>query len=260
MLSTKRFDDHFEVVLADTPESRHIHYQLRYQVYCDELGFEDKHRFPDGLEYDDWDAHSVHFIVRHRLSGQWLGALRLAHHRHYQFPFETKTPPYEQLQSTEYASNVEISRLCIIKDVRRQGLSRKKSAYLTDHQPTTTQNISYESDYFRLNRNLMWGLIRTAAVYSSENNIKDWFVLISPSLAHILTKGGLELTQIGLPCEHKGQRIPYMLNVEKVLGNTLWEKDYQKRYVKYSDTAPHFLCCDRPTGLIQKIDAPCALF
>ncbi len=37
------FDDHFEVFLADTRESKEIHYSIRYQVYCEEMGFENKH-------------------------------------------------------------------------------------------------------------------------------------------------------------------------------------------------------------------------
>ena len=66
------FDSNFEVFLADTLEGKQIHYNLRYQVYCDEMGFEDKDSFPDKMESDEWDDNSVHFIVRHRASGQAL--------------------------------------------------------------------------------------------------------------------------------------------------------------------------------------------
>ncbi|MBS3963093.1 MAG: GNAT family N-acetyltransferase, partial [Methylomonas sp.] len=67
------FDSNFEVVLADTFESKLINYNIRYQVYCDEMGFEDKDVFPDEIEFDEWDKNSVHFLVRHKSSENWLG-------------------------------------------------------------------------------------------------------------------------------------------------------------------------------------------
>ena len=38
----------FQTVLCDTDESCSIHYQIRYQVYCRETGFEDPEEFADG--------------------------------------------------------------------------------------------------------------------------------------------------------------------------------------------------------------------
>ena len=58
------FDQHYEVLLADTPESKAIHYSIRYKVYCEEMGFENKDNFHQKQEVDNYDQHSVHFIVR----------------------------------------------------------------------------------------------------------------------------------------------------------------------------------------------------
>ncbi|MGZ8186120.1 MAG: GNAT family N-acyltransferase, partial [Methylobacter sp.] len=71
------FDDHFEFFLADTDESKEIHYSIRYQVYCEEMGFENKDDFPLEQEFDEYDNHSTHFIVRHKPTGHWVGAMRL---------------------------------------------------------------------------------------------------------------------------------------------------------------------------------------
>ena len=67
----------FEVILANDPRSRHIHYQLRYQVFCLETGYEDPSQFPDGEEKDEWDDDAAHFLVKERSSGQWVAAMRL---------------------------------------------------------------------------------------------------------------------------------------------------------------------------------------
>ena len=67
----------FESVLCDTEEARSVHYQLRYQVYCRETGFEDPNEFRDGMEKDRHDHHSAHFVVRDPLNHQWMAAMRL---------------------------------------------------------------------------------------------------------------------------------------------------------------------------------------
>ena len=58
------FDDRYEVFLADTPESKALHYQLRYQVYCEETGWERSPQFlQEKLERDDFDASSHHSAI-----------------------------------------------------------------------------------------------------------------------------------------------------------------------------------------------------
>ena len=42
-------------LLADNVLARHIHYRLRYHVYCLETNFEDATHFPYGEEQDEFD-------------------------------------------------------------------------------------------------------------------------------------------------------------------------------------------------------------
>ena len=114
------FDDRYEAVVADTPVARRIHHRIRYQVYCLEHGYEDPARYPDGEERDDWDQHSVHFIVRDRLSGEWIGAMRLIK------PVEGRLPIQHVAELEEPASWLgphdfawELSRTCILAERRR---------------------------------------------------------------------------------------------------------------------------------------------
>ena len=65
------------VALADPPASKKLHYQLRYQVYCQKLAYEDPTQFPDGEERDQYDEHAVHFLAYDGRRGDWAGALRL---------------------------------------------------------------------------------------------------------------------------------------------------------------------------------------
>lgn len=226
------FDSCFEVFLANTPEAEEIHYRIRYRVYCDEMGFEDKQLFPDGLERDEWDSSAVHFLVRHKFSGEWLGALRLVRPEQRRFPFEEHCTPYRSLPKACYSRAVEISRLCVVKEARRFAL-RKNNSQL-DFRPG---NVSFLHDYRNLNRSIMWGLYRAATVYSARSGIDDWFILVTPALAYFVNKEGFRMRQIGDACDHRGQRTPYRLSVKHILQNPLWQQDYQQDYRLYSELA-----------------------
>ena len=73
-------DNHAEV-LRDV-------YSLRYQVYINEWEFENPDDHPVGLEYDDYDAHSVHFYARSRLQNKVIGTVRTILHSDLGFPIE----------------------------------------------------------------------------------------------------------------------------------------------------------------------------
>ncbi len=233
MISDKHtFDSCFEVFLADTPESKQLHYNLRYQVYCEELGFEDKDKFPHQMEYDKWDNRAVHFLVRHIGSGCWLGGLRLVYSDHSLLPFEEWSTPYQEITTIDRNVSVELSRLCIIKEARRFASKHFAPHGLRDVE---SGNVRSFYNFKNQSRSLMWGLIRAACLYSAECNIVDWYFVVAPALASILGKGGLDLTQIGDSCEHRGLRIPYRLTVENALTNPLWTMDYKKGFRSYSE-------------------------
>ncbi len=230
------FDSCFEVFLADTEESRRIHYNLRYQVYCEEMGFEDKEQYSQQMEFDEWDRHSVHFLVRHRYSGQWLGALRVVYPYRATFPFEEKCVLDATLTARQYAQSIEISRLCVVKEARRfapkNGLAHGASAELDSRD---AGNVRSFYDYKNQCRSIMWGLYRAALVYSRDHGIKNWFILVTPSLAHCVRREGFEMRQVGGACNHRGQRIPYTLNVDDILENPFWNNGYQCDYRKFSE-------------------------
>lgn len=230
------FDDNFEVFLADTPESRRIHFNLRYQVYCDEMGFEDKDKFPDQMEIDEWDVGAAHFLVRHKPSGHWLGGVRLVMPNHLTFPFEGWSMLDQKIAKTERQFSVEISRLCILKEARRFVAKRFAPYGLPEEDvPDGNGNVKSIFDYKNQSRSLIWGLFRAAALFSAQQGIKHWFFIVSPALACVIRKQGVDMYQIGSPCHHKGVRIPYRMSVENILANSLWLKDYKKGFGLYSE-------------------------
>ncbi len=230
------FDDYFEVFLADTPESKAIHYSIRYQVYCEEMGFENKDDFPMEQEFDSYDNHSSHFIVRHKQSGQWIGAMRLIFKTGQLLPIEQHCVLHEDIEKDISGQSVELSRLCLVKEIRRR---------FNDFDPP--YGISDDSDEIkesdkvklfnnrRINRSIIWGLIYAASKYSYHNNIPDWYFLTTCALEKVLRKGGLDMLNIGESCHHRGERIPFKMKLSDTQLSGIWKNDYKIGYHQFSE-------------------------
>jgi len=63
------YNEHFDVVRADTRALLDQAYRLRYQVYCVENPFESPAEQVNGRETDLDDDRSVHALLVHRRSG-----------------------------------------------------------------------------------------------------------------------------------------------------------------------------------------------
>jgi N-acyl amino acid synthase of PEP-CTERM/exosortase system len=60
------FERYFSVVPANTGILLEKVYQLRHQVYCDELGYEQQRA--SQLEFDEYDKRSIHCLLFHKSS------------------------------------------------------------------------------------------------------------------------------------------------------------------------------------------------
>jgi N-acyl amino acid synthase of PEP-CTERM/exosortase system len=100
-------------------------YSLRYQVYCHEAHFLDPDDYSDGLEHDEFDAFSEHFLARNpNNNDEVVGAVRLVRWSEYlAFPtIKHFNSLLKQLNRLKFPleSSAEISRLCITKQYRRR--------------------------------------------------------------------------------------------------------------------------------------------
>lgn len=181
------FDSRYQAILADTVESRTIHYHLRYQVYCLEKGFEPKERFDDGLEIDAFDHHSVHFLIRHKASGEWVGAARLVIGKLDKLPIARIAQLALQARDIEGKRLAELSRLSILKSFRRGGR----------HHCVSEPEV-------------LLGLIRAAKEYSELAKIDSWLFLCRRSIMRIVGNLGMHMDVIGEPCQYRGIRFPYL--------------------------------------------------
>ncbi len=208
------FDEHFEAVLADTEEARSIHYRIRYQVFCEETGYEDRKSFPDRLEKDAYDKNAVHFIVRHRATGKWIAAMRLVLGCFGTLPAERvcKDLDTRLISQLNHDAVAEISRLCMVEEFRRR---RHEGFFPYEVIDGRTGARSLPNKERRKEPEILLGLLRALYSWSSRNGIEHCFFLIAPSLARVIRRLNINLQEIGSPCEHRGMRIPYVADIEE---------------------------------------------
>ena len=238
------FDNHFEVFLADTHESKEINYSIRYQVYCEEMGFENKYDFPLEQEFDHHDQHSAHFIVRHKLTGQWVGAMRLIFQNGQFLPIQQFCTLQAGIGKNDVKQSAEISRLCVVKEVRRgfvdidppNGIEEESEAIIE------TNNVKLLHNEQKINRRIIWGLLNAATEYCYSNKIENWYFITTAALAKVLRKGGFNMLSIGEPCYHNGERFPFQKDVVDTYHNEAWRNNFITGYRLFSELElPEFM-------------------
>ena len=120
------FDRYFEMVPATSDELKNEVYKLRYQVYCIEHEFENCEQYPNGLEFDEYDQKSVHYLIRHRKSGDYAATTRLilpdASNLEKLFPLELycEIDNFEVMQPINRRHLGEVSRFCVSKTFKKR--------------------------------------------------------------------------------------------------------------------------------------------
>ncbi len=210
------YRQYFEVIPADTEALRQENYRLRHEVYCRDLGYEATRE--DGLESDDYDRHSLHCLVRALGSGAFVGCARIV----MADPTAPDKPlPFEAACSSSLDQRVlaprrldrskmaEISRLAILgRYRRRKGENNRPFALETHPQEGQQLRLPY----------LPVALYLALLALARRQGIETLFVLTEPRLASSVNRLGGELIPVGGPVEHRGMRIPSMMDVSATIG------------------------------------------
>jgi Acetyltransferase (GNAT) domain len=109
----------FKKISHDDPLLNEV-YRLRYKVYCEEWGFERKEDHPGGIERDDFDAHSIHFVAIRKADRKLIGTTRIILHSNMGFPIEAHCHIHENILKSDKANWGEISRLAVSKEFRKR--------------------------------------------------------------------------------------------------------------------------------------------
>lgn len=210
------FSTRFEVVPALSRELQNEAFRIRHKVYCEDLGFESLRA--DGLETDQHDGHSLHLLVRHVDTDEYIACARVV-----QTDPEDRSAPLPFEVSCSHTLNRalvdpsrlprekigEVSRLAIIgKYRRRKGESTKPYSLSEEDFGTQTQpRFPY----------LLVGMYLGVVAVAMAHGIETLFILTEPRLAQHFSRLGIDLQQIGDPVQYRGTRIPSMFNPNEIV-------------------------------------------
>lgn len=209
------YREYFEIVAATTDELRDRVYALRYEVYCKELGWEDRAAHLDGRESDEFDAASIHCLLIHKPSQRDVGTVRLVMTRpdcpdpclplvaHYDAALfdSDKSPP--RMPKGSYG---EISRLALHETFRRRpGEQDTPDGHgLELFHWTQTERRRFP--------HIAIGLYLGAATVGLSSGLTCVYAMMEPRLARHLHYGGIHFEQVGAPVDFRGIRAPFYLS------------------------------------------------
>jgi N-acyl amino acid synthase of PEP-CTERM/exosortase system len=227
MSIVKAFEQYFEMIPATTDELKQEVYKLRYQVYCLEKSFEDTSQHSDGLEFDEYDAHSCHYLIKHKATGSYMATTRLilpdSNDLNNPFPIELHSQiNAEQLPMTIYRPQLaELSRFCVSKEFRRR--TNERSLIVSNEVEAEERSEREKKD----SPNLTLALFACAIKMSNEHDIHHWYAIMEPALKRVFSALGIHFIQVGEPVDYHGIRIPCVINVTEVLNGAAEENiDY----------------------------------
>jgi N-acyl amino acid synthase of PEP-CTERM/exosortase system len=197
----QHFDRYFSLLVADSQLLKQEAYKIRYQVYCQELNYEPPENFPDGMETDLYDNHSIHCLLKHKPTGVYAGCVRIIVPQKHTYK---SIFPWQQFASKMvYPSpEYEWSNICEISRLAVRGEFRKRQG--DDDIPLGTVLPDLHGGQRRfplIAMSLYW-----AAFCLALNLELDIFAIMEPRLARHLRRCGLSYCMVSDLFDYHGQR------------------------------------------------------
>lgn len=215
----ENFSKYFRFRIARSEQLKKCCYQLRHQVYAEELGWEPRRE--NGMETDKADQNSIHCFLQHVPTGVIAGTVRLV----LKMPQDTRELPIEShcrdsffadaMKPSDYLDHAiaEVSRLAVPSYFRRRAHEDKRQfIYETDD----ANNASPSEEESRRFPNIALGLYLGAFITCSRLGIPLGYALMEPRLKRRLAQLGFDFQQQGAPMDFRGTRAVYSLGVENI--------------------------------------------
>lgn len=197
-------------------------FRLRYNIYCHEAEFLDDTDYPDEIESDVYDDHSIHFAALDN-TNQVVGTLRLIFDSEHGFPLETHCPNYDRSKITFPRTQLaEISRLAVSKSWRRR---RNDGLYgLTSYNSNGDSETPEHIKRKRKRPIIVFGLYKQLYLESKRRGITHWYAAMEQKLNHTLNKFSFEFEPIGPEHDYYGPVTPFLGVVAKMERRLYYEK------------------------------------
>ena len=169
------------------------------------------------MEYDDYDAHSVHFYARCKSENKVIGTVRTILNSDLGFPIERHFELTEKLEDVDKGSIGEISRLAVSKEYRRRAIDNA----LFESGPFVPNTLPrYMDDGRDIRRHCEHELVRGLYLLlyrdSKQRGLTHWYAVMAKGLFVILKRWGIPFVQVGPAKDYHGFRAPYLVGIDSV--------------------------------------------
>lgn len=205
------FDAYFSVDLATTAQARAQVFGIRYRVYCEEFGYEDRSAFPDQQEQDKYDPVSLHCLITHRASDTPAGCVRLV---------PATAPGLGQLPLEEHCADsldrelldslaLDRGKMCEISRLAVDGMFRRRAGEsMSRFGASKALDVSHQEERSFSLISVAAFLAATALTdLSGRHNV---LAMMEPFLPRMLERSGIHFRRIGADVDYHGLRAPYL--------------------------------------------------
>lgn len=210
------FTEFFEPLVLGEDQLLDEVYKLRYNVYCNEFGFEEKRA--SKRESDEFDEYSSFCIIRHKSSEDYVACIRLVKPESddHLLPMEKYFP--KVVEDNDFRPRnfsrkevCEVSRVAIRSDYRKFSItdcsSESGSVWAFDGLSETELNCM---------RYISMGLYVSATALAIAQERYHGFLMMQKNLSRKLRLLGLHHHQIGLGVDYHGLRFPYYMDAMRI--------------------------------------------
>lgn len=207
------FKSYFTVVPALTPALREETWRVRHEVYCRDLGWEPLQ--PNGFETDSDDQYSVACLLKSVTTGASIGCVRLiladARMPERLLPVElacagTLDKALFDPATVDRSKVAEVSRLAVMRDYRRRKGEASKPIAIEQNDFGEEGRVRFP--YIPV------GLFMAVMAMAEQLGIDKLLTLTEPRLSAHLGKIGFHIVLIGSGVEHRGLRVPAVIDKE----------------------------------------------
>jgi len=189
----------YRIEIVNTDGRIHELFQLRHQVYCVERGHQ---HLPgdEGEEFDDFDKHSRHVLLRELTDGKAVGTARIIG--------VNPANPGASFQLQEFCKPSLLAHLPLHSSGEISRFALSKTSRMGFAHPAL------------LRLALVRGLVRL----STELGLTHWLALMEPSLIRLNERNSIHFDPIGSPVSCHGLRQPLVAELSQMLGQVRREQ------------------------------------
>lgn len=195
-------------------------YRIRYEVYYEECLFLPASDYPDGLEIDKFDAHSIHFAAF--ADNEVIGTARLVKESEHGYPLndhcrETTINEKELIKD----GLLEVSRLALRKSFRRRkedGIYAVESYLKKSEGGILAERVEDRTEQERKRQQPVVILGLYKAMYHETRRIGfgHWYAAMEKKLWRALKMFNFTFDEIGPQVDYYGPVIPYLGIINKM--------------------------------------------